>query len=143
VSTSECGSGCRLAVKRFALGPAGRHVDDGFAEHPLGGSEVGAGPRRRGDDRLLGVDHVLLAVQNGCRADMTASDVTGQARKPDEVLATLGEPASETTRSICPRGVAGGLADDAEVVTASRRRRRCLRRRDRHRSVLAATWRSG
>jgi hypothetical protein len=50
VSTSERDSGCRLAVKRFALGPAGRDFGDGVAGHPLGGSEVGAGPRH-GRDR--------------------------------------------------------------------------------------------
>src|SRR5918992_1544612 len=54
VSTAEWGSGCRLAVKRFALGPLGRPVGDGCAEHPLGGGEVGAGPRRGGDrDRAV------------------------------------------------------------------------------------------
>ena len=46
VSTSECDSGCRLAVKRFALGPAGRHSGDGVAEHPLGGGCVGHRARR-------------------------------------------------------------------------------------------------
>jgi transposase len=49
-------SGCRLAVKRFALGPAGRRAGDGGAEHPLGGSEVGPGARRcrdRHQDMLL------------------------------------------------------------------------------------------
>jgi hypothetical protein len=44
VSTSERGSGCRLAVKRFAFGPAGRRFGDGGGEHLLGGSGVGAGP---------------------------------------------------------------------------------------------------
>ncbi len=34
---------CRLAVKRFALGPASRRFGAGGASHPLGGSEVGAG----------------------------------------------------------------------------------------------------
>ncbi|MGZ4331904.1 MAG: hypothetical protein ACXVXL_28375, partial [Solirubrobacteraceae bacterium] len=43
VSTSERNSGCRLAVKRCALGPAGRWFGDGGAEHPLGGSDVGHG----------------------------------------------------------------------------------------------------
>ena len=41
VSTSERYSGCRLAVKRFALGLAGRRFGDGGAEHPLSSSEVG------------------------------------------------------------------------------------------------------
>ena len=50
VSTPWRDSGCRLAVKRFALGPAGRHFGDGVAGHPLGRGEVGAGPRR-GRDR--------------------------------------------------------------------------------------------
>src|SRR5579884_1830399 len=45
VSTPERDSGCRLVVKRFAIGPLGRAAGDGGAEHPLGGSEVGAGPR--------------------------------------------------------------------------------------------------
>ena len=49
VSTPRRVSGCRLAVKRFALGPAGRRFGDGGAGHPLGGSEVGAGPRRAGN----------------------------------------------------------------------------------------------
>jgi hypothetical protein len=35
-------------VKRSALGPAGRDVGDGVAEHPLGGSEVEQGPDRVG-----------------------------------------------------------------------------------------------
>jgi len=38
VSTSERVSGCRLAIKRFALGPAGRPLGDGGAEHPPGGA---------------------------------------------------------------------------------------------------------
>src|SRR5207248_8846995 len=54
VSTLSGDSGCRLAVKRFALGPAGRRFGDGGAEHPLGGSEVGHGARRGGDgDRAV------------------------------------------------------------------------------------------
>src|SRR3954452_5613612 len=48
VSTSQRGSGCRLVVKRCALGPAGRPVGDGGAEHPLGGGQVGPGARRGG-----------------------------------------------------------------------------------------------
>jgi transposase len=56
VSTSFRVSGCRLAVKRFALGPAGRRFGDSGAEHPLGGSEVGAGPRRCRDRH----QHMLL-----------------------------------------------------------------------------------
>ena len=39
----------RLAVKRFALGPAGRLFGDGGAEHPLGGGEVGHWARRGWD----------------------------------------------------------------------------------------------
>ena len=42
-------SGCRLAVKRFALGPASHRFGDGGTSHPLGGGEVGAGPRRAGN----------------------------------------------------------------------------------------------
>ena len=62
VSTSERVSGCRLAVKRFALGPLGRPVGDGGAGHPVGGSEVGPGARRGGDrDR----DVLLEAVVPG------------------------------------------------------------------------------
>jgi hypothetical protein len=38
VSTLERVSGCRLAVKRCALGPFGRPLGDGGAGHPLGGS---------------------------------------------------------------------------------------------------------
>ena len=56
VSTPRRVSGCRLTVKRFALGPAGRRAGDGGAEHPLGGSEVGPGARRcrdRHQDMLL------------------------------------------------------------------------------------------
>jgi transposase len=56
VSTPRRVSGCRLAVKRCALGPAGRRLGDGGAEHPLGGSEVGPGARRSRDrhqDMLL------------------------------------------------------------------------------------------
>jgi hypothetical protein len=54
VSTPEFDSGCRLAVKRFALGPSGRRFGDGGAEHPLGGGEVGQGARRRRDrDRAV------------------------------------------------------------------------------------------
>ncbi len=49
VSSRECCSGCRLAVKRFALGPTGRPWGDCVAEHPLGGGEVGRGTRRGGD----------------------------------------------------------------------------------------------
>ena len=45
VSTPGRGSGCRLAVKRCALGPAGRPVGDGGAEHPLGGGQVEPGAR--------------------------------------------------------------------------------------------------
>jgi hypothetical protein len=41
VSTPERDSGCRLAVKRFALGPPGRRFGDSSAEHRLDGSEVG------------------------------------------------------------------------------------------------------
>ena len=37
VSTSVCDSGCRLAVKRFAVGPAGRPSGDSGTGHPLGG----------------------------------------------------------------------------------------------------------
>ena len=48
-STPECDSGCRLAVKRFALGPVGRPLGDGGAGHPLGGGGVGPGARRGGD----------------------------------------------------------------------------------------------
>ena len=42
----ERNSECRLAIKRCALGPAGRLVGDGGAGHPLGGGEDhrGAGP---------------------------------------------------------------------------------------------------
>src|ERR1035437_1567774 len=50
VSTPERNSGCRLAVKRFALGFAGRPVGDGSVGHPLGGSEVGPGARRGWND---------------------------------------------------------------------------------------------
>jgi hypothetical protein len=45
VSTPGCLSGCRFAVKRFALGPSGRRFGDGGADDPLGCGEVGAGPR--------------------------------------------------------------------------------------------------
>ena len=45
----ERSSGCRRAVKRFALGPAVRPSGDGGAEHPLGGGCVGQGARRVGD----------------------------------------------------------------------------------------------
>ena len=48
VSTPECNSGCRLAVKRVALGPAGRPLGDGGAGIPLGGGCVGRGPTRWG-----------------------------------------------------------------------------------------------
>jgi hypothetical protein len=47
VSTPRRDSGCRLVVKRFALGPLGRLVGDGGAGHPLGGIQVGLGARRR------------------------------------------------------------------------------------------------
>jgi hypothetical protein len=43
VSSPQRVSGCRLAVKRFALGPSGRPMGDGAAEHPLGGGCVGPG----------------------------------------------------------------------------------------------------
>ena len=49
MSTLECDSGCRLAVKRVALGPAVRLLGDGGAGHPLGGGCVGPGARRGGD----------------------------------------------------------------------------------------------
>ena len=42
-------SGCRLAVERVALGPAGGPLGDGGAGHPLGGGCVGPGARRGGD----------------------------------------------------------------------------------------------
>ncbi len=63
----ERGSGCRLAVKRCALGPAVRPAGDGVAEHPLGGCEVGPGARRCGDRDLA----VLLqgAVAGGVARD--------------------------------------------------------------------------
>src|ERR1039458_8917778 len=50
VSTPDRNSGCRLAVKRFALGFAGRPVGDGSVGHPLGGGEVGPGARRGWND---------------------------------------------------------------------------------------------
>jgi hypothetical protein len=42
-------SGRRLAVKRWALGPAGRPSGDSGAGHPLAGGYVGHGARRGGD----------------------------------------------------------------------------------------------
>jgi hypothetical protein len=42
-------SGRRLAVKRWALGPAGRPSGDSGAGHPLGGGYVGHRARRGGD----------------------------------------------------------------------------------------------
>src|SRR6516165_955244 len=42
-------SGRRLAVKRWALGPAGRPSGDSGAGRPLGGGYVGHGARRGGD----------------------------------------------------------------------------------------------
>lgn len=49
VSTLQCGSACRLAVKRFALVPAGRPLGDGGAGYPLGRGQVDARPRLVGD----------------------------------------------------------------------------------------------
>ncbi len=47
---NPCGdSGWRLAVKRCALGPAGRPWGDSGAGHPLGGGEVEQGARWVGD----------------------------------------------------------------------------------------------
>jgi hypothetical protein len=57
VSSLCLDSGCRLAVKRCALGPAGRPLGDCGAGHPLGGGEVGPGARWAGDgdgDVVLG-----------------------------------------------------------------------------------------
>jgi hypothetical protein len=58
VSTPECVSGCRLAVERFALGPAGRPLGDSGTGHPLGGGCVGRGPDEVG----------MLTVTWRCRA---------------------------------------------------------------------------
>src|SRR5690242_19178513 len=49
VSTVECGSGCRIAVKRCALGPAGRPWGDSGAGHLLSGNDVGPGARLGGN----------------------------------------------------------------------------------------------
>ena len=51
---SARGSGCRLAVNASRSALRAANFGDGGAEHPLGGSEVGAGPRRCGDrDRAV------------------------------------------------------------------------------------------
>ena len=89
VSTPDRDSGCRLAVKRFALGPLGRPAGDGGVEHPLGGGCVGPGAPRSGDrDR-----DVLLegAVAGRVVGGAVLPDVLCQ---PPSVLADVGLPSS-------------------------------------------------
>src|SRR4051812_14081334 len=97
VSTPERGSGCRLAVKRCALGPAARPAGDGGAEHPLGGGQVepGARPVRDADG-----DVVLEAA--------VAGGVVGDAVLP---------AAPEHAAPSAPEG-----ADGARVVVSARER---------------------
>ena len=67
-------SGWRLAVKRCALGPAGRPSGDSGAGHPLGGGEVGPGARRSRDR------HHDMAVAGRCGG--RGHTVCGFARRP-------------------------------------------------------------
>lgn len=93
-------SGCRLAVKRCALGPAGRPVGDCCAGHPLGGGEVGPGARRSGDrdrDVLLRAG-VTCRVIRGAGRPAAPGDPRAVGDRPG-TLATLQRPPPRRRRA--------------------------------------------
>jgi hypothetical protein len=101
VSTFSGDSGCRLAVKRFALGPAGRRFGDGGAEHPLGGGEVGHGARRGGDG-----DRAVL-LQGAVACGVVGGAVLPAA--PDDAAPGAPEGA-QRARVVVAAGARGGVA---------------------------------
>ena len=111
MSTPECGSGCRLAVKRFALGPAGRRFGDGGAEHPLGGSEVGQGPDGRGNgDRAVLLQGAVFGGVVGGAVLPAAPDDRGTRRDRGCVArgGARGRGRGRRRSGLAPRGASGG-----------------------------------
>jgi Queuosine biosynthesis protein len=113
VSTLGAGSGCRVGVKRFALGASRRPLGDGGAGHSLGGGRVEAGPR--GSEIVS-----TLAASRARGAD--ARRATAGSRTPAPATCPQAACSSSTRRRRWPPRCHRGARTAPRCACTSRRR---------------------